>query len=98
MMKPDVKIVIGWSGNYQKQVAQVLRDKLTAYSKKGYPINVSLISDDCNTARVIAEKMSDYFSDSDYAFFLFDTIGKACTLKDTANKKEECKKFPPYCP
>ena len=102
MMKPDVKIVIAWSGTYQKQTAQMLYDKLTAYSKKGYPVNVSLINEELikknkrflgKSEESIAERMESYFSDFDYAFFLFDTIGKACHLKDADSK--ECQKLPP---
>jgi len=96
MMRPDIKIVIAWSGIYQHQVAVMLKNKLTAYIKQGYPISVSLISEDRlpggtrgyatrqdgkTEAVRIAEKMKKYFSDFDYAFFLFDTNGEAHTSK-----------------
>jgi len=81
MMRPDVKIVIGWSGFYQRKVAKMLYKKLKAYSESDYPINVSLIDDDTMHTIDIAEKMTSEFSDCDYAFFLFDTIGKACSSK-----------------
>jgi len=111
MMKPDVKIVIAWSGDYQKQIAEMLCNKLTAYSKKGYPVNASMISqeriDKNNTlyksnrkdgkdkAIRTVESMEFNFSDFDVAFFLFDTIGKACNFENANSEEKKCAELPP---
>jgi len=110
-MKPDVKIVIAWSGDYQYKIAETLCNKLTAYSKKGYPVNASMISpksiaendtlyishfkDEQNEAIRTIKSMHSSFSDFDVAFFLFDTIGKACTFENANSGEKKCTDLPP---
>ncbi len=89
MMRPDINIAIAYSGKYQTNVAEMLRNKLNAYIDKGYPVSVSLekIEDvkvnfgtrqDGETQSTrIAKAMENYFSDFDCAIFLFDTNGEA---------------------
>ena len=88
MMRPDVKIAIAYGSNAQREVADLLRKKLLAYQKQGYPVSVSIVKEDIDELEnnlkaresketAIAEMMEKYFSDFDYAIFLFDTKGKA---------------------
>jgi len=97
MMRPDVKIAIAYGSNAQGEVADILRKKLLAYQKQGYPVSISIVKEDINNLEknlktrkeketAIAEMMEKYFSDFDYAIFLFDTKGIAIPEGDMLNK------------
>lgn len=93
-MRPDVKIAIAYGSNAQSKVADLLKNKLLAYQKQGYPVSVSIVKEDieelkknlpsgANPETAIRKRMEKYFSGFDYAIFLFDTKGKAIPEGET---------------
>jgi hypothetical protein len=96
MMRSDIKIAIAYTGDFQGCVASDLRNKLQAYAKYGYPVTVSFVQEKIDeiVARQkakdaveikIADEMESYFSDFDFAIFLFDTIGNAISTAKNLN-------------
>ena len=94
MMRPDAKVAIAYGSNTMSEVAKVLCAKLTAYQQAGYPVSVSIVAEDIKELKkrvpakksvddYIREKMEHYFSDFDYAIFLFDVKGTATPEGET---------------
>jgi hypothetical protein len=94
MMRTDAKVAIAYGSNAMRKVAEGLCAKLKAYQQFGYPVSVSIVAEDIEELEkhppagksvddYIREKMEHYFSDFDYAIFLFDERGVAIPEGET---------------
>jgi len=87
MFQTDIRVAIAYSSFDTHLIAYDVKQRLEAFAKEGYPVAVSFIDEsferieqDYDTKEhdknmKISDKMKSYFTNCDYAIFLFDKSG-----------------------